>query len=305
MAGVLDSVNQRTQLVGKNRLELLTFRLNGPQIYGINVFKVREILQTPKLTEIPESHPVIRGTAYIRGRTIPVIDLALAMGGSKPTDIEGSFTVITEYNISVQGFLVRAVERIINMNWEDILPPPSGLGNRHYLTSITRFENRLIEILDVEKILSEVAPRHDEVSEEAVTKAADQRPATFRVMIADDSSVARKQIKRAVEALGAETTLVNDGAAAYNHLLDLASQGINVAEHYYVLISDVEMPEMDGYTLTAKIRSHPDLKDLYVMLHTSLSGVFNQSMVEKVGADDFLAKFQPDVLAERVLVHKR
>ncbi|MDH2436084.1 chemotaxis protein CheV [Pokkaliibacter sp. MBI-7] len=305
MAGVLDSVNQRTQLVGKNRLELLTFRLNGPQIYGINVFKVREILQTPKLTEIPESHPVIRGTAYIRGRTIPVIDLALAMGGSVPTDIDGSFIVISEYNMTVQGFLVRAVERIINMNWEDILPPPSGLGNRHYLTSITRFENRLIEILDVEKILSEVAPRNDDVSEEIVTKVKDQRPEHFRVLIVDDSSVARKQIKRAVEAVGAETVLLNDGAEAYRHLLELNDQGINVAEHYYVLISDVEMPEMDGYTLTAKIRSNSDLKDLYVMLHTSLSGVFNQSMVDKVGADDFLAKFQPDVLAERVLFHKR
>ncbi|MFP8965413.1 chemotaxis protein CheV [Pokkaliibacter sp. CJK22405] len=305
MAGVLDSVNQRTQLVGKNRLELLTFRLNGPQIYGINVFKVREILQTPKLTEIPESHPVIRGTAYIRGRTIPVIDLALAMGNSKPTDMEGSFIVISEYNMTVQGFLVRAVERIINMNWEDILPPPSGLGSRHYLTSITRFENRLIEILDVEKILSEVAPRPDDVSEAIVEKVKEQRPEVFRVLIVDDSSVARKQIKKAVEAIGAETVLLNDGAAAYNHLLELANQGTKVPEHYYVLISDVEMPEMDGYTLTAKIRSNPDLKDLYVMLHTSLSGVFNQSMVEKVGADDFLAKFQPDVLAERVLVHKR
>ena len=128
MAGVLDSVNQRTQLVGQNRLELLLFRLRGRQRFGINVFKVREVLQCPNLTALPKSNHFIRGVAHIRGQTISVIDLSLAVGGPKIEDVKNSFVIIAEYNRSVQGFLVGSVERIVNMNWEAIMPPPSGSG---------------------------------------------------------------------------------------------------------------------------------------------------------------------------------
>ena len=158
MAGVLDSVNQRTQLVGQNRLELLLFRLDGPQLYGINVFKVKEVLQCPKLTVMPKSSLVVRGVANIRGGTIPILDLALATGKSALDDIQNSFVIITEYNTKVQGFLVRSVERIVNMNWGEIHPPPKGTGRDHYLTAVTRVDNKLVEVIDVEKILAEVAP---------------------------------------------------------------------------------------------------------------------------------------------------
>ncbi len=151
MAGILDSVNQRTQLVGQNRLELLLFRLQGRQRFGINVFKVREVLQCPALTSMPKSNPLIRGVAHIRGQTISVIDMSLAVGGPPIQDIRNCFIVIAEYNRSVQGFLVSAVERIVNMNWEKIMPPPSGAGRYSYLTAVTEIENELVEILDVEK----------------------------------------------------------------------------------------------------------------------------------------------------------
>ncbi|MBH2036898.1 MAG: purine-binding chemotaxis protein CheW, partial [Pseudomonadales bacterium] len=119
MAGVMDSVNQRTQLVGQNRLELLLFRLDGPQLYGINVFKVREVLQCPKLTVMPKSNPVVCGVASIRGATIPIMDLAMATGSGRLLDQSNPFVIITEYNTKTQGFLVRSVERIVNMNWEE------------------------------------------------------------------------------------------------------------------------------------------------------------------------------------------
>ncbi|GAL27948.1 chemotaxis protein CheV [Vibrio variabilis] len=153
MTGILDSVNQRTQLVGQNRLELLTFRLMGRQRYGINVFKVKEVLQCPKLTRMPNLHHLVKGVAHIRGQTISVIDLSLAVGGRPTTDIENCFVVISEFNRSVQGFLVSSVERIINMHWESILPPPEGAGKANYLTAVTNIDNELVEILDVEKIL--------------------------------------------------------------------------------------------------------------------------------------------------------
>jgi two-component system chemotaxis response regulator CheV len=301
MAGVLDSVNQRTQLVGQNRLELLLFRLDGSQLYGINVFKVKEVLQCPKLTIMPKSSQVVRGVANIRGGTIPILDLALATGRSALDDINNSFVIITEYNTKVQGFLVRSVERIVNMNWEEIHPPPKGTGRDHYLTAVTRVDNRLVEIIDVEKILSEVAPMSEAISEGVVDVETQAKAVSKRVLICDDSSVARKQVSRCLESVGVEVVALNDGREAHEYLRKMVEEGKNPAEEFLMLISDIEMPEMDGYTLTAEIRSDPRMQNLHVILHTSLSGVFNQAMVKKVGADDFLAKFRPDELASRVV----
>ena len=131
MSSILDSVNQRTQLVGQNRLELLLFRLNSRQRFGINVFKVREVLQCPKLTRMPKLNSLVRGVAHIRGKTISVIDLSMATGGKRIENVENSFIIISEYNRSVQGFLVGSVERIVNTNWDAILPRPKALAMHH------------------------------------------------------------------------------------------------------------------------------------------------------------------------------
>ncbi|MDG3088802.1 chemotaxis protein CheV [Vibrio hannami] len=304
MTGIMDSVNQRTQLVGQNRLELLTFRLMGRQRYGINVFKVKEVLQCPKLTSMPNLNPHVIGVAHIRGQTISVIDLSLAIGGRATQDPENCFVVISEFNRTIQGFLVTSVERIINMHWESILPPPEGAGKSNYLTAVTNIDNELVEILDVEKILSEIAPVDEQMSSDIAEEIAQveveqEKPILRRVLIADDSTVARKQVQRAMESIGFEGILVKDGKEAYEKLVELAADG-NIFDHISLVISDIEMPEMDGYTLTAEIRRNPDLKDLHVILHTSLSGVFNQAMVERVGANEFIAKFNPDELGAAV-----
>jgi two-component system chemotaxis response regulator CheV len=301
MAGVMDSVNQRTQLVGQNRLELLLFRLEGNQLYGINVFKVKEVLQCPKLTIMPKSSRVVRGVASLRGGTIPILDLAIATGGTGLEDLKNSFVIITEYNTKVQGFLVRSVERIVNMNWEEIHPPPRGTGRDHYLTAVTRVDNQLVEIIDVEKILSEVAPTSEVISAGVVDVATQAKAVTKRVLICDDSLVARKQVMRCLETIGVEVVALNDGRAAYDYLRNMVAEGRHPERELLMLISDIEMPEMDGYTLTAEIRADPRMQKLHIILHTSLSGVFNQAMVKKVGADDFLAKFRPDELAARVV----
>ena len=151
MAGVLDSVDQRTRLVGQNRLELLLFRLAGKQLYGINVFKVKEVLQCPKLTEIPQRNPVVRGIAHVRGNTISVLDMSQAMGNAPLEDVKNGFVIISEYNMTVQGFLVREVERIVNLNWENIHPPPKGAGAGNFLTAVTEVDDKIVEIIDVEK----------------------------------------------------------------------------------------------------------------------------------------------------------
>ena len=300
MANVLDGVNQRTQLVGQNRFELLLFRLGGQQTYGINVFKIKEVLQCPPLNAIPGRNRIVRGVAHIRGGTLPIIDMNLAIGRKELPDIENCFVIITEYSRSAQGFLVRSVERIVNLNWGEIHPPPKGAGKEHYLTAVTQVDGQLVEIIDVEKILAEVSPAKEQVSVGVVSEGIATKAVQKHVLIIDDSTIARRQIQRVVEGMGIRTTVKKDGQEAFQYLLDLLESGKNPYEELVMVICDIEMPEMDGYTFTAEVRNHSLLKGLHIILHSSLSGVFNEAMVRKVGANDFLAKFNADELARRV-----
>ncbi|MEK9766978.1 MAG: chemotaxis protein CheW, partial [Thalassolituus sp.] len=168
MSSVLSSVDARTQLVGQNRLELLLFHLGGNQYFAINVFKVQEVMRLPPLTKIPDSHHTVRGVCHVRGQTVPVVDLRAAISmGRLTTDLENCNIIVTEYNMTVQAFLVGGVDRIVNMNWNDILPPPGGAGRQHYLTAITRIDERIVEIIDVEKVLAEISPYQLDLSEDA------------------------------------------------------------------------------------------------------------------------------------------
>jgi len=294
MAGVLDGVDQRTQLVGANRLELLIFKLGGNQKFGINVFKVQEVIHCPQLTAIPNSDPIVCGIANMRGRTIMVLDLAQAIG-KKPIPRENAFVSIAEYNRAVQGFLVEAVDRIVNMNWKEILPPPKGLGKNNYMTAVTRVDEEMVEIIDVEKIFAELVGVTIEIGED--TKIESDRVLT--IMVIDDSSVARNQIKRTLEKMGMAVLIGKDGSDGLQQLKAIADKG-DVFDTLDMVISDVEMPVMDGYTLTTELKADERLKKLPVLLHTSLSGVFNTSMVEKVGADKFVPKFNAEELSTEV-----
>ena len=217
-------------------------------------------------------------------------------------NIDSCFVIITEYNSIVQGFLVNSVERIVNMNWEKIHPPPVGSGRDSYLTAVTDIDEKLVEIIDVEKVLAEVSPRKSDISEGLLRIDVIENLCLddLEIVLVDDSSVARKQMERCIEKLGIKITTRNDGRKGLEYLMELAEECEDITARVAILISDIEMPEMDGYTLTAEVRSNPKLQNLHVLLHTSLSGVFNEAMVKKVGADDFLAKFYPDELARRV-----
>lgn len=296
--GLLESIDRSTQLAGHNRLALLLFRLDERQIFGINVFKVQEVIPCPKLSWMPSSHPLVRGVAEIRGRMIPVIDMRRAIG--EPSDERAAHVIVTEYNRSIQGFLVRAVERIIHIDVENVQPPPGGAGEGGYLTAITRYNEELVEIIDVEKVLADVVGEPPALAQALVEQGMSARTRR-RVLVADDSRVARNQIEKTLNQLGVECTLVNDGREALRYLQALAAKDTPVTDTLLMVISDVEMPDMDGYTLTTEIRRDERLKELYVMLHTSLSGVFNNAMIKKVGANRFIAKFSANELAEGVI----
>ncbi|GGY72575.1 chemotaxis protein CheW [Cellvibrio zantedeschiae] len=247
----------------------------------------------------------MKGVAHLRGQTVPVIDLSAAIGSGPLTDTENANLIVAEYNRSVQAFLIGAVDRIINLNWELILPPPKGTGRSHFLTAITRLDDQLVEILDVERVLADIIPYNTQVSEQVLDAdlATEARKRKLKVLMADDSPTAVKQVQATLQNLGIEVLYVQDGLQALQQLQQWVREGRKIEDEIFMLITDAEMPEMDGYRLTAEVRKDPVLKNLYIVLHTSLSGSFNKAMVEKVGCDDFLSKFQPDELAK--VVQKR
>ncbi|MEW6444507.1 MAG: chemotaxis protein [Pseudomonadota bacterium] len=304
MKDILSTVDSRTKLAGHNRLELLVFGLDGEQRFGINVFKVREVIRCPPLTAVPKSHPTIKGIADVRGHTLTIIDLAEAIGmrGLNEEEIEQAFVVITEYNRAVQGFLVRAVDRIVNLSWQEIMPPPTGTSANNFVTAVARVDGQLVEIVDVEQIFSNVVGVAEHISDDLMGEIAQTGVhGDMIVLVADDSFVARSQVKHTLDQMGLRSVLVNNGADALKTLKRWASAEENILDRLLMVISDVEMPSMDGYTLTAEIRRDERLKDIFVVLHTSLSGTFNQTMVQRVGANRFIPKFHPDDLAKVVL----
>ena len=303
MSGIMASVDQRTQLAGQNRLELLMFRLGGQQLYGINVFKVREVLQCPRLSIVPQSHPVVRGISNIRGKTISIMDLSMAIGGSPIQDIKNSFLIISEYNRSVQGFLVQGVDRIVNLNWKDIHAPPSGTSEgSSYLTAVTHVDGDLVEVIDVERVMSEVVGTRESLSQAVRDQVEHPNVEKNLILISDDSLVARKQVCKTLENdMLLETLTTKNGKEAIDLLKSWADNKDPRLDRLAMVISDIEMPEMDGYTFTTEVRADERLKGLYIVLHTSMSGVFNQTMVDKVGANKFIAKFDPDVLGQAVI----
>jgi len=300
MSGVLSSVDARTQLVGQNRLELLLFSLGGSQRFAINVFKVQEVMSLPRLTEIPDRHELVVGVTHLRGQTIPVIDLRRAIKMGKTVIDENSTIIVTEYNMTVQAFLVAGVERIVNMNWSEILPPPSGAGRSHYLTAISRLDDRIVEIIDVEKVLAEITPYNEEINDEWIDDDLVDLIKGKQILIADDSQVALNQVSGVLTKLGIDVIATHNGLEAYQTLEAWKAEGKDIVNDVLMIITDAEMPEMDGYMLTTEIRKDPELKGMFIVLHTSLSGNFNKAMVEKVGCDGLLSKFQPEKLTKEV-----
>jgi two-component system chemotaxis response regulator CheV len=270
---------------------------------------VQEVLRRPALFQVPGLPSQFAGVADVRGRSVPVLDLGLAIGHPErepDADKAPGYLVVTEFNRSIQGFLVSGVERIVNIAVEDIHPPPELGAESSYLTAVTRFQGELIQVIDVESVLADIAQvRGEAVLDPSMALSLANDAAQLQVLVVDDSRVARQQIRSVLDQLGVGATLLSDGKQALDHLLQIHAAGENPAERYAMVISDIEMPAMDGYTLTTEIRRHPGLAGLYVLLHTSLSGVFNNAMVERVGANAFVAKYSPHELADFVLERLR
>ncbi|MCK6396082.1 chemotaxis protein [Zoogloea sp.] len=307
MSELLKNIDARTRLAGTNKLEILLFtlgldpRTGRRETFGINVFKVREVMRTPPITAAPEMPSSVEGMVSLRGVLVPVVDLAkyAGMGSDSPREI----MIVTEYNGHTQGFLVEAVDTILRLDWSQMRVPPdmltANLGG--LVTAVTELPGpKLVMLLDVEKVLSETTRYDDEFLFKGIEPIEAEEPIT--VYFADDSSVARKQIERTLDVLGVRYVGTVNGRAAWDELEKLASyaaaSGRKVKDLVALILTDVEMPEMDGYILTKKVKSDPRFEGVPVIMHSSLSGMSNQQLGRSVGVDEYVAKFEPQRLAE-------
>lgn len=307
MASFIHSVDERTKLAGTNKLEVLLFSLGKDlnsereEVFGINVFKVKEVMHVPEITHAPDMPAAVEGIVSLRGTMIPVINLQRFC--SIEVQEKPKILMITEYNKHVQGFLVDSVDRIERLSWEDVKAPPQMLAHRMggLVTAVSELaNNRLVMIMDVEKVLAETASFYNDDTIFEGINEHENKDAT--VLFADDSSVARDQITKTLNHMGLKHIGLINGAEAWKHLNEVAEQcelsGLNVKEKIQIILTDVEMPEMDGYVLTQKIKADPRFKGIPVIMHSSLSAESNQALGAGVGADAYVAKFKPHELAK-------
>lgn len=299
---LLDSIDGRTKLAGSNKMELLLFSLGTDEIFGINVFKVREVSPTPPITLTPNMPPGVEGVISLRGSIIPVISLAHFIRLENAPAGIGETMIVTEFSRHTQGFLVKDVDRIIRVDWEKVKPPENMLaGQEGLITAITELDDgRLVSILDVERILSEVLGERVMPSLPALENVEETT-----VFFVDDSAVARKEIVSVLDGLGIKYIQANDGLEAWKKLQGIASRAPNepgsARQFMQLILVDAEMPEMDGYVLTRNIKSDKRFAGIPVVMHSSLSSEANRVMGQKVGVDAYVAKFDPAVLADTLV----
>lgn len=310
MSDLIQKIDAKTKLAGANKLEVLTFSLGTDintgrsEVFGINVFKVKEVIRTPEITSAPGMPSAVKGMVSIRGVLVPVIDLAqyCNINSQESKDI----LILSEYNGRAQGFLVASVDTILRISWSDMKIPPAMLsGNlRGLVTAVTELaNNRLVMMLDVERVLSELSPSEEEdLSYNQISPILNSNKKI--VFFADDSSVARKQIQKTLEALGIQYRLSLNGKDAWDALDMMANtaqiDGVPLSERVGLILTDVEMPEMDGFALTKKVKSDGRFAKIPVIMHSSLSGSQNQVLGKSVGVDSYISKFEPQRLAKTI-----
>jgi two-component system chemotaxis response regulator CheV len=277
---------------------LLLFKLTEHQSFALGTLKIQEIVPYQPLTQLPKSVKNVMGAASIRGKTLAIIDMAAAVGYPPLTKEERKDAVIliTDCSRMSVGFLVRKIERIIECNWKNIAPPPNALGNKTYITGITRFENKLIQLLDVELLLAEIYP---DVSDKAVEITGGQKGLlqNSQILLVDDSAVARRQLETALTNIDVPFRVCKNGNDALAVMKESAKKG-NPIE---ILVSDIEMPGLDGYELTFEVRSVKEIAKTYIILHSSLSSAMSLDRANQVGADAALTKFDSQELINAML----
>jgi two-component system, chemotaxis family, chemotaxis protein CheV len=313
----LREIEERTNLTANNMFELLLFYMGESnnqdnsarrELFGINVFKVREIMVMPKITAMANAPAHFMGIADIRGQMIPVVNLPMVCGCTPSKGL--GILLVTEFSRSTQAFAVEEVNEIVRLEWNQVLSAENTGGG--LVTSIARLkgdteeEVRLAQVLDVEQILRDLFPkRSDDVHADTVMPATSIPPGSV-ILAADDSAVARMMIEQGLNAMNIEYVMTKTGKEAWERLQEFQKQadaeGKSIKDKVAMVLTDLEMPEMDGFTLTRNIKQDARFKSIPVIIHSSLTGTTNEGHVKSVGADAYVAKFVAEELG--AAIHK-
>jgi two-component system chemotaxis response regulator CheV len=294
--GLLDQIDARTNLAGTNKMEILLFNLGTNEKFGINVFKVKEVCQIGKITRTPNMPSGVDGIVSLRGHVMPVLNLANFMGMN--TGQKHETMLVAEFNRHILGFLVAGVDRIIRVDWDKVRPTEGMLSDKSALiTAITELEDgSLVSILDVEQILADAFGEGVVGNVERIESEHE-----LCIFFADDSLVARRKIVEVLDKMGVKHVQSNNGREAWDRLKSMAdsaqSAGVNLHDQIQVILTDAEMPEMDGYVLTQNIKGDRRFDDIPVVMHSSLSSDANRAMGKRVGVDYYVPKFDSVILS--------
>ena len=297
--------------VGSNEMELVDFRIfkevNGEVyegIYGVNVAKVREIIRLPQLTELPGVADFIEGIFDLRGVVIPVVNLAKWMGVQAPESAEKSARVIiAEFNNILIGFVVHDAKRIRRINWKDIEPASfasggSGALDNSKITGVTKIENdAVLLILDLENVVQELGLYQPNAG------AASNRAGEFTgtVLLLDDSSTARKIVKDALSTMGFSVVEAVDGQEGLEKLEGLYTRfGDDLTSQLKLIVSDVEMPRMDGFHFASNVKADPRFQNVPIIFNSSISDHFSELRGKDAGGEAYLVKFDASTFYDEV-----
>ncbi|MDQ9170541.1 chemotaxis protein [Oxalobacteraceae bacterium R-40] len=310
MSTIQQEVEERTKLTANNKFELMLFRLGRSpnsetsELYGINVFKLREILAMPQIHTIANSPKHVLGMANVRGQMITVIDLPGAVGCTPSRGL--NILMITEYCRTTQAFAVEDVDEIIRLDWSQVRPAEGAAAGGRTITSIAQLEQRignseLAQVLDVEQILRNILPSEDQNIDPQKIGTTIKLPEGTFILAADDSLSARLLIEQGLQAMNLPYVIKKTGKEAWEYIQsvadDAAAEGKSAKDKIALVLTDLEMPEMDGFALTRNIKSASRFRGIPVVIHSSLSGTTNEHHVKSVGADSYVAKFKADELA--------
>ncbi|WP_028021759.1 chemotaxis protein [Enterovibrio calviensis] len=278
---------------------MLLFKLSAMQTFAIGTLKVREIVPYCPLTALPGSHHTVVGTANMRGITTPIIDMAKAIGypAVGKEEYENCYIIITDCQRRVVGFLVRGIEKISECDWRNITPPPNTLGSHAFLTGVMNVEEKIVQLLDVELIMSKVFPTSADKLHPILADVDREKLKPMHILLVDDSSLARRQLSEALDSINIPYVVSGDGLDALEKMKESAMQG----RPFDIVVSDIEMPGIDGYELAFEIRSNNSLSEAYLILHTSLSSEISVDRAHQVGAHEALEKFDATELVTAML----
>ncbi|MBX9895118.1 MAG: chemotaxis protein [Nitrosomonas sp.] len=311
MSTALHEIDERTNLTAHNKFELLLFRLGEApgtdhrELFGINVFKIREILVMPTITAVANAPRYVMGVANIRGQIITVIDLPKVVGCTPKKGT--SILLVTEYARSTQAFAVEEVNEIARLEWNQVIAADGKGGN--LVTSIARLDgdredSRLAQVLDVEQILRDVLPDSSGSMEMENIDVKLTIPPGKVILAADDSPLARSMIENGLKAMNAPFVMTKTGLEAWTKIQSIAeaahAEGKTIQDKVALVLTDLEMPEMDGFTLTRNIKNDQRFKSIPVVIHSSLTGEANENHVKSVGADAYVAKFAANEMASAI-----